>query len=379
MFARFILLLAAVLAVDAANAQVKIGVLASSTGPVASIGIPQKNSAALLPTQIGDLSVEYIVQDDGSDPTAAVTAVKKFINEHKIDALIGPSGSPNAMGLIQFVAESGTPMIAPVGSASVVLPMNAQKKWVFKTTQNDGAGVENLLSHMSRTGIETLGVMVSNDAFGETRLKEIIAQASAFGIRIVAREKFQRGDTSVTGQAMKIIAAKPQAVLIAVPGSPAVLPQTTLRDKGYKGVIYQSDGAALEAFLTQGGKKVEGTILYGSMMLVLPEIPDGNPSKKVMADYMTAYQERFGKPETFGSQLYDAGLLVANAIPVAAKKASPGTPAFRAALRDALERTRNFVATQGVYTMTPDNHNGMDKRGANELITVKNGKWTLVR
>ncbi|MDR2625920.1 MAG: ABC transporter substrate-binding protein [Zoogloeaceae bacterium] len=381
MFPKYLATFAATLTftIGAANAQVRIGVIASSTGPVASIGIPQKNSAALLPIRVGDLTVEYVVLDDGSDPTAAVTAAKKLINEHHVDAIIGPSGSPQAMGLVQFVAEAGTPMIAPVGSAGVVLPMNAQKKWVFKTTQNDSASVEVLLAHMAKTGIRKIGVMISNDAFGENRYKEIVAQAKGFGLSIVANEKYQRGDTSVMGQVMKLIAAKPEAIFIACPGSPAILPQATLRDKGYKGRIYQSDGAALEAFLKQGGKKVEGTILQGSMMLVLSEIPASNPSRKVMSDYVAAYEKRFGKAETFGSQLYDAGLLVANAIPVAVRKAKPGTAEFRAALRDALEATKDFVATQGRYSMTPENHSGMDKKGANELITVQEGKWRLVR
>jgi len=362
-----------------ALAQVKVGVISSATGPTALVGIPQKNSVPLLPTKVGDLTVEYIALDDASDSTASVTAVKKLLSEEKVDAIIGPSGSPNAMGAIQFVAEAGVPMLAPVGTAAVVLPMTEQKKWVFKTTQNDDIIAKALTEHMVKAGVKTLGLIGTADPYGENWAKVMGGLAEANGIKIVASEKFQRSDSSVTGQALKLIGAKPDAVLVTAPGGPSVLPQTTLFDMGYKGQMYQTHGAALPDFLKLGGKKVEGTILAASLMLVLPEIADSNPSKKVAADYIAAYEKLHGnKPATFGANVYDAGLLLKQAIPLAALKGKPGTPEFRSALRDALEQTKELVGTQGVYNMTPADHSGFDDRGR-VMITVKNGNWTLLK
>ncbi|NYT82114.1 ABC transporter substrate-binding protein [Alcaligenaceae bacterium] len=370
---------AAMLAAGVVHAQVKVGVVTSSTGPTALIGIPQKNTVALLPKKIGDLNVEYISLDDASDPTQSVTSFKKLITEQKVDALIGPSGSPNAMGVIQFAAESGTPMLAPVGTAAVVLPMTPEKKWVFKTTQNDDIIAKALVSHMASSNIKTAAFIGLNDAYGENWLKVFSDLAKQNNIKIVAVERYQRSDSSVTGQALKVLSAKPDAVLVAGTGSAAVLPQATLAKQGYKGKFYQTHGAALPAFLSLGGKEVEGTILAASLMLVLPEIDDNNPSKKVAVDYIDQYQKRFGeKPATFGANVYDAGLLLEQAIPVAAKAAQPGTKEFRSALRDALEKTRELVATQGVYNMSPEDHSGFDDRGR-ELITVQNGAWKLVK
>lgn len=360
-------------------AQVKVGVIASSTGPTALVGIPQKNSVPLLPTQVGDLTVEYITLDDASDPTATVTAVKKLLSEQNVDALIGPSGSPNAMGTIQFLAEAGVPMLAPVGTAAVVLPMNDQKKWVFKTTQNDDIIAKALVEHMLKAGVKTLGLIGTADPYGENWGKVMGALAEQNGIKIVASEKFQRSDSSVTGQALKIIGAKPDAVLVTAPGGPSVLPQITLFDMGYKGQMYQTHGAALPDFLKLGGNKVEGTILAASLMLVLPEIEDSNPSKQVASDYISAYEKLHGsKPATFGANVFDAGLLLKEAIPLAAQKGKPGTPAFRAALRDALEATTELIGTQGVYNMTPADHSGFDERGR-VMITVKDGNWALLK
>jgi branched-chain amino acid transport system substrate-binding protein len=362
-----------------AQADVKIGVITSSTGPIALVGLPQKNSVPLLPREAGGQAISYIDLDDGSDPTATVKALKKLISEDNVDAIIGPSGSPNAMGVIQFVAEAGVPLLAPVGTAAVVLPMTDDKKWVFKTTQNDDLIAKALFEHMSKKGVKTLGLIGTADPYGENWAKVTAALAAEHNIKIVANERFQRQDTSVTGQSLKILASRPDAVLVAAPGSSAVMPQTTLYDQGYRGQMYQTHGAALQDFLKLGGKKVEGTILAASLMLVLDEVPDSNPSKKVASDYIAAYEKLNGsKPATFGANTFDAGLLLQAAIPVAAAKAKPGTPEFRKALRDALEQTHELAATQGVYNMSAADHSGFDERGR-ELIQVKNGTWALLK
>ncbi|WP_375138686.1 ABC transporter substrate-binding protein [Ideonella livida] len=378
------------LASPAAQAQIKVGVVTSSTGPIALVGLPQKNTVPLLPNRVAGLQVQYIPLDDGSDPTASVAAFKKLINEEKVDAIIGPSGSPNAMGVIPFAAEAGVPMFAPVGTAAVVLPMNEQKKWVFKTTQNDDLIARALVEHMAANKVRTVGFIGTADPYGDNWLKVFTGLAEKAGLKVAAAERFQRQDTSLTAQGLKVLATGPDAVLIAAPGSSAVLPQTTLYDQGFKGKVYQTHGAALPDFLKLGGKKVEGTILAAGAMLVLDQVAADHPTRKIAQGYVDAYEKLHGaKPATFGANVYDAGLLLQAAIPVALKKGKPGTPAFRAALRDAIEQvkelpatqgvyTLKLPATQGVYTLSAADHSGFDERGR-ELITVKNGQWTLLK
>lgn len=371
--------LMAALFAGAVQAQIKVGVVSSSTGPVAQVGIPQKNTVALLPAKIGGQSVQYIPLDDGSDPTAAVIAVRRLISEDNVDAIIGPSGSPAAMGVLPIVAENGVPLLAPVGTSAVVLPMTEQKKWVFKTTQNDSLIATALVDQMVKNGVKTVGFIGTADPYGENWSKVFAEIAQQKGLSIVAKESFQRSDISVTAQTIKLLAAKPDAVLVAAPGAPAVLPQVTLVDQGYRGKFYQTHGAATPDFLKLGGKKVEGTILAGSLMLVLDQIPDSHPAKKVASSYVAAYEKAYGNPPaTFGGNVYDAGLLLEKAIPTALTKGKPGTKEFRAGLREALEHIKELPATQGVYNMTPADHSGFDERGR-ELITVINGKWTLLK
>jgi len=363
----------------AAQAQVKVGVIASSTGPVAQIGIQHKNTVPLLPKNVGDANIEYIFLDDGSDPTQTTKIVQKFLIEDRVDAIIGPSGTPNAMAILPFIAEAKTPLLAAVGSAAVILPMDDKKRWVFKTSANDGLVAKALVDHMKANGVKTVGVIAGSDPFGENWAKTFGRLAGEAGIKITADERYARGDSSVTGQALKILAAAPDAVLVASPGAPAVLPQITLFDQGYKGKMYQTHGAGTPEFLKLGGNKVEGTLMAVSPMLVLTQLPDSMPFKKVALDYGNAYKALHGtEPGTFGGNVFDAGLLLQGALPAALKAAKPGTPEFRAALRDAIEKTKELVATQGYYSMTPEDHSGFDERGR-VMVTVKDNKWILLK
>ena len=369
---------ALLLALSTASAQIRIGVMVSATGPTSAIGIPQRNTAALLPTKIGDATIEYILLEDGGDTTRAVQNAKKLIGESNIDALIGPSTTPNAFAILDLVAEAKVPLLATVGTQSVVDPIDAKKRWVFKTTQNDDLIAAALLKHMVKLDVKTIGFIGFNDAYGENWYKVFSGLAEKAGIRIVASERYARADQSVTGQALKLLAAKPDAVLIAGVGGPAVLPQATLRDLGYKGRIYQTHAVATDDFIRLGKEKVEGTVLAAGSMLVIDDVADTDPIKKVALVYIAAYEKQYGqKPATFGANTYDAGLLLQRAIPIALKSGKPGTEAFRVALRDALEHERDIVGCQGVFNMSATDHNGMDER-ARVLVTVKDGSFRLL-
>src|SRR4051812_8952480 len=246
------------LALDAA-AQVKIGLMVSATGPTSAIGIPQKNTGALLPAKIGDATVEYIQLDDGGDTTRAVQNAKKLIQENNIDALIGPSTTPNALAILPVIAEAKVPLMATVGTQSVVEPLDAQRRWVFKTTQNDDLIAEALIGHMVKSGVKSVGFIGLNDPYGENWFKVFSTLGTKAGLSIVGNERYARQDASVTGQTLKLIAAKPDAVLVAGVGGPGVLPQTTLRDQGFRGSVYQTHGVATDDFIRLGGAKVEGT------------------------------------------------------------------------------------------------------------------------
>ena len=374
----FLLLAMLAFGCQPAVAQVRIGLMVSATGPTAAIGIPQKNTGALLATRIGEMTIDYIQLEDGADTTRAVQNAKKLIAEDHIDALIGPSTTPNALAILDIIAENKVPLLATVGTSSVVEPIDARRRWVFKTTQNDDLIASALIEHMRKNRVRTVGFIGFNDAYGENWHKVFGALAEKAGMAIVANERYARNESSVTAQTLKLIAARPDAVLIAAVGGPAVLPQATLYDQGYKGRVYQTHAVATDDFIRLGREKVEGTVLAAGSMLVIDDIADTDPIKQVASGYMSAYEKRFGtRPATFGANTFDAGLLLQRAIPIALKSAKPGTEAFRVALRDALEQQQGVVGCQGVFNMSATNHNGMDER-ARVLIVVKDGRFRLL-
>lgn len=375
-----ILLTALLATLGSASAEVKIGVVVSSTGPAASLGIPERNTVALLPRTIGGEKVTYIVLDDASDTTAAVTAARKLVQENKVDLLLGTTTTPASLAMIDVAAESKTPMISLAASEVIIKPVDAKRNWVFKTPQTDAIMATAIVDHMARGGVKTVGYIGFNDAYGEGWLKELQASAAKKGLKIVATERYARNDTSVTGQALKLFAARPDAVLIGASGVPAVLPQKALNERGYKGKIYQTHGVANADFLRVGGKDVEGAYLPAGPVLVAEQLPASNPTRKVGLNYMKLYEAKYGKDSvsTFGAHAWDAGLLLQKAIPAALKKAKPGTPEFRAALRDAIENAPNVIGAHGIFNMSKTDHLGLDAR-SRVMVQVQGGTWKLLK
>ena len=363
-----------------AAADINVGVTLSATGPAASLGIPEKNTIDLLPKSIAGQKVNYIVLDDASDTTTAVKNTRKLISENNVDLIIGSTTTPNSLAMVDIAAEGETPMIAMAASARIVEPMDAKRKWVFKTPQNDAQMAIAIIEHMTSNNISTVAYIGFADAYGEGWWNEFSKLAEVRKLKVVASERYNRADTSVTGQVLKLLAAKPDAILIGGAGTPAATPQKSLKEKGYKGIIYQTHGVANNDFLRICGKDCEGTVLPTGPVLVANQLPNDNPVKKSALEYVGKYEAVHGKGSinAFGGYAWDAGILFANAVPAALKKAQPGTREFRAALRDALEGTRNISGSHGVYNMSANDHLGLDQR-ARVMIRVKDGGWQLVK
>ena len=371
------LVLAALCAtVASAWADINIGVTVSATGPAASLGIPEKNTIALLPKTVAGEKINYIVLDDASDTTGAVNNTRKLISEDKVDAIIGSSTTPASLAMIDVVAAAKVPMISLGASARIIEPMDAKKQWVFKVPQNDIQMALAIATHMAAAGIKTVGFIGFSDAYGEGWSQEFAKAAALKNIKIVDTESYARNDTSVTGQVLKLMAAKPDAILVAGSGTPAALPQKTLKERGYTGQMYQTHGVANADFLRVGGKDVEGTYLPSGPVLVAEQLPAANPVRKSALAYVDAYSKAYGKANvsTFGGHAWDAGHLLAAAIPAALKAGQPGTVEFRSALRDALEKTNDVAGAHGIFSMSPKDHNGLDQRAA-VMVKIVNGAW----
>lgn len=365
----------------ATKAEITIGIDLSMTGPAAAIGIQSANAIRLWPSTIAGQPAKYIILDDATDVSRAVTNFRKLTTENKVDAIVGPNITPAALAGLDVLQETGTPMVALAASAAIVQPPNDPKRrWAFKLPQNDALMAGALVEDMRKRGVKTVGFIGFADSYGEGWWKEFSALAQD-NPKVVAQERFQRNDQSVTGQVLKLMAAKPDAILIAGSGTPAALPQKTLVSRGYKGTIYQTHGIGTLEFLQIGGKDVEGTLFPTGPGVVARELPADHAARKVSLDFMEKYEGKYG-PNTmtqFAGDAWGAYLLLNDAVGRALKTgAKPGTPEFRSALRDALENTKNLAVPNGVLNISDKDHQGFDER-ARVMGTIKDGKFAYAK
>lgn len=370
---------ALVLACAAAHADLKVGVDLSSTGPAAAIGITSKNAILMWPKTIAGQPVQVTVLDDASDPGAAVRNIRKLVDEDHVDVVIGPNITPAALAALDAVAAAQTPMITLVGSGSIVEPQEGARTWAFKMAQSDRAMADVMTRYMANHGVKTVGFIGFADSYGDSWLNEFTRFADLRKIRVIATERFNRTDASVTGQTLKLIAAKPDAILIAGAGTPTVLPQRTLIERGYKGPIYQTHGIATPEFIKLGGKDVDGTLFPTQPVVVARTLPADHPARQAALAFVDAYEAKYGAGTVTQFAGDAAGVYprLADAVGRALKAAQPGTPAFRAALRRELERAHELVVPNGVVNTSDKDHVGLDQR-ASVMGIVKQGRFVYL-
>ncbi|WP_306607265.1 ABC transporter substrate-binding protein [Azonexus sp.] len=357
-------------------ADINIGVIASLTGPAAALGAETKKAVALFPSAIGGEKINFILLDDGTDPTHAVKNARKLISEDKVDAILGPNLISTAMAIADVANGEKTPMVSVAP-----LDVSGEKRgYVFRSEPSADLMVNRIVTDMIEGGAKSVGFIGFSDSWGELLLKAL-NKAAEGKLKIVATERYGRADPSVQAQVLKVMATKPDVVFIGASGTPAAMPQITLRERGFKGKIYQSHGVTSKEFLRVGGKSVEGALIPVGPVLVAEQLPDSHPTRKNSVMFVNDLEAKNGPDSrsTFAGASWDAWLLAQNGIQAALKaKAKPGTPEFRAALRDGIEKTSKLVGTNGVYTMSANDHAGYDA-SAIVLIKVENNRWKLVK
>ena len=375
-FKKTLVTLAATVACSAALADINIGVSLALTGPGSGLGIPMQNQLKLFPKTIGGEKVNLVILDDATDPGKGAANARRFVTEDKVDVIFGSCITAVAAAMSDIASEANTVQIAgsPVG-----LPPG-KDKWVFRLPQSNTVMGHAVVEHMKKQGVKTIGFLGYTDAYGEQWLKEITPMLDKAGIKIVATERFARTDTSVTPQALKINAANPDAVLVVASGSGAAMPQLGLAERGYKGKIYQTHAAATQDLMRVGGKGVEGTYVVSGPAVIAEQLPDSHPSKKVSVDFVNKFEAANGPKSRnqFAGHAYDFQVTMEKVLPVALKKAKPGTPEFRAAIRDAIEGMGRTVFAHGVMNWTKEDHWGYTQE-TGVMLKVVDGQFAVER
>ena len=366
---------AALLALSgAALADITIGVSLPLTGPASGLGIPVNNQIKLWPTSIAGEKLKVIVLDDATDPTNGVKNAKRFVTDEKADIIMGSVATPVAIPMAGVAAEAKTPHLS---FSPAVLPPG-QDTWTFRMPQSNAVMAHAMVGHMKKQGVKSVGFLGYTDAYGESWLKDFTAEAEKNGIKVVATERFARSDTSVTAQALKLVSANPDAMLIVASGSGAAMPHKGIVERGFKGKIYQTHAAATRDLMRVGGKDVEGSYVVSGPAVIAEQLPDAHPSKKVSLEFVAQYEKAYGagNRNQFAGHGYDAIIVMEKIVPMALKKAKPGTPEFRAALRDAMETMGRTVVAHGVLNWTKDDHWGYTNE-TGVMLKVVNADWKV--
>lgn len=362
-----------------AVAQVKVGVIVSATGPAASIGIPEKKVVDFMGRQIAGKSIEYIVMDDATDTNQAVKAARKLMADEKVDVIIGPSASAPSLAVVDVAAELKTPMISMASSSRITSPVDEKRRWAYKVVMDESLMIDASLRHMAASKVKKMAFIGASDAYGDVWLAEINKLKGKHGLDVVAAERFAATDVTVLAQVAKVLAANPEAVLIAAAGTPAALPQKTLRERGYKGMIVQTFGASAPEVMKVGGKDMNGTVVASSPGFVPTQMDRNDPVRIASEDLNKRYEAANGPGSwsPYAGNAWTAWTLLQSALTPVLKTHQPGTPEFRAALRDQIEKTQDLATSAGWISMSPEDHMGFDLRST-AMFEYRDGAWNRI-
>ncbi|MDP3182384.1 MAG: ABC transporter substrate-binding protein [Desulfobaccales bacterium] len=387
MKSRLIAILAAaallVLVIGGAQAAepIKIGAFFALSGPNAPIGTPTKLVAEMVVDKInkeGGINgrpIQLIMGDTESDPAKAATIAKKFIHSDKVVAIIGPTSTGEGMQSKKIVEEAGVPTFMTVGGDPPIMKETGPFTYVFKSPQRSSTAVKKLFSYLKEKKLTKLGLLSASDPFGKDGAVWLEKLAPEYGLTFVAKESFGPKDIDMTAQLTKIKNAKPQAIVVWTIGPAGAIIAKNKAQLGIKLPLFQCHGQPGPEYIQLAGKASEGDRMPSTKLMAAAQLPDSDPQKKVIQDFIKLYQDDYKYDKQFpinthSGYAWDAIYIVTNAM----KKAGTDPKALRAAI----EGTKGYVGVSGVYNLTPEDHNGLDVDSM-VIVEVKDGKFVLAK
>ena len=369
--------LGASLSSAALAADLKVGLSVSLSGPNSSLGVPYvkgMQAAAAYKSEVNGRKIQFIVLDDGSDPTTAGRNARKLVEEEKVDVLMGTSGVPAAIAMAQVARDAKVPMI---GLTPIQLDP-AENPWVVTVAQPTQLMIDAVVERMKKDGVKTVGYIGFSDAWGDLVYNALVKAAPDAGIKVLSNERYARTDASVTGQVLKLLAMRPDAVMTGGAGTPGALPFLAMTERGFKGGMYGQHGLINPDFVRVVGAAGQDALMPTGPVIVAEQLPNEHPTKKISMSFRSVFQKVHNAPtsDAFSAYSFDGWLVFLDA--AARTKGEPGTPEFRVTLRDAITSTKELVGTHGVYNFKPGQLYGVDER-ARVIVKLDKGQWKLAQ
>lgn len=355
-----------------AAADIKVGVVASMTGPGSSYGTVTKQTYEVAVQEIDGEKVTYYFMDDGSDPSRAVQNVRKMAQEENVDILVGFNGVQIPRAVQPLLSEFKLPAIA--GAPLTLTGKDAE--WFISVVQPVQNWMIPVVDSMAAAGVKTVGFIGYADSWGDDTLKALKTVGASKGIEVVVEERYARGDTSTTPQMLKIFAQRPDAIFVGAGGTGAALPSLDLERLGYDGRIYHTNAVATPQFLKVAGTAAEGNFAVTGPLTVVDKLEDGHPSKALALDFIERFNAKHATEgvDVIAGYNFDASILFEAAARQALKTAKPGTPEFREALRSAMHSLSGVVGVTASFNYKEGSSDGVGPE-ATIVVTAKDGAW----
>jgi branched-chain amino acid transport system substrate-binding protein len=365
------------LATTAAQAtDITVGFVTSLSGPAASIGVNYDKgmkAAYAWRSSVGGKKIKLINLDDGSDPSAATQNARKLVQQDHVDFMIGTSSAPGTNAMLAVANELKVPFAA---ISPVNLPMPVEQPWGIAMPQTPALMVKVIADRMKRDGIKTAGYIGFSDSWGDLVYNGAKAAEKDGAPAITTNERYARTDTTVTAQALKVIATRPDAMLDGGSATQGALPLLELRKLGFKGPFFGTPSLLNRDFVRIGAQAAEGVQVSAGPVIVTGQLPEEHFAKKIGATFHEVFKIVNGTDadDGFSGYAFDAWVVFLKAAEVALAKAEPGTQEFRQALMDAIYANHDVAGVHAVYNFTPKSYYGVDERS---LVVVKlvNGNW----
>lgn len=375
---RTILLLVLAIAACSATAAfaadpIRIGAIFAVTGPAANLGLPESRTLQMVVDDtnaaggILGRQVELVIRDSQGSTEKAVSFAKQLTEEQEVLAILGPSTTGESMALKGYAEQNEQLLISCAAAETIVNPV---AKWVFKVPQMDSFAALAIFDTMKKLGITRFGAVVSNTGFGQGGRAQLEKLAPAAGLTLAITEVYDSTATDLTASLAKVQAQNVQAVVNwSVEPAQSLVPKN-MAQMGFNVPLFQSHGFGNLAYVTLAGKAAEGIIFPAGRLLVANVLPDSHPQKQILTAYKKEYEAKFSDDvSTFGGHAYDAFLVLKEAI----KKAG-STDKYK--VRDALEGLKGVVGTAGIFSFSPQDHNGLTMDSF-AMLTVKDGAFAL--
>ncbi|MGL4967177.1 MAG: ABC transporter substrate-binding protein [Inquilinus sp.] len=315
------------LAAQAEEGKLKVGFMATLSGPPAALGQHMRDGFQLgvkeLGGTLGGLPTEVVVEDDELKPDIAVNKVRKLLESDQVDIVVGVVFSNVMMAIAKPVTDAEKILISPNAGPSPLAGKGCSPYFFSVSYQND-QNHEVMGKYAQGKGWAKVALIAPNYQAGKDALAGFKRHYKG---EVVEEIYTQVNQQDFSAELAKIAAAEPQAVFVFMPGGSGVNLVRQYRQAGLADRIPFLSAFTVDETTLPATKDAALGLFAGAQWA--PNLD--NPANKA---FVAAFEKEYGyEPALYAANGYDAAKLIDAAIRQAGGKTDAAT--LKTAIRDA--------------------------------------------